>query len=371
MKILHSTSPARVGGLEEVVIRLASGLRGRGHDVEVAAVFSGDPGRHPFLDALEAEGVPVHPIIVPPRGYRQEVKALRGLVESSRPEVLHTHGYRPDVLHAGAARRLGVPAVTTLHGFTGGGWKNRLYERLQLRSVRRCDAVIAVSRPMSERLSGEGVAGERIHVIPNAWSALGEVLEGAEAREVLGVSPGAFHVGWVGRLSHEKGADVFVEALRQDVLGDIADLPQLEVSVIGDGPRRAELEHAGPGHAGVERIRFHGALPDAGKLFRSFDLLVLSSRTEGTPIVLFEAMSAGVPIVATTVGGVPDVLGPEDAILVPPEDPVALADAIRSIMSDPAGARARALHALERVEKDFSPGPWLDRHEALYDALLR
>jgi glycosyltransferase involved in cell wall biosynthesis len=371
MKILHSTSPARVGGLEEVVIRLASGLRGRGHDVAVAAVFSGDPGTHPFLDALGAEGVTVHPIVVPPRGYRQEVKALRGLLDSLRPDVLHTHGYRPDVLHAGSARRLGIPAVTTLHGFTGGGWKNRVYERLQLRSVRRSDAVIAVSRPMAERLSAEGVPEGRVHILPNAWSARGEVMEGAEARERLGIPQAAFHVGWVGRLSHEKGADVLVEALRQDALGDLAGLPEIAVSVIGDGPQRAELERAGLEHPGVEKVRFHGAVPDAGKLFRAFDLLVLSSRSEGTPIVLFEAMSAGIPIVATTVGGVPDVLGKDDAILVPPEDPVALAKAIRSVMGDPAGARARALHALERVEKDFSPGPWLDRHEALYGSLLR
>ncbi|MDH5284682.1 MAG: glycosyltransferase, partial [Gemmatimonadota bacterium] len=113
-----------------------------------------------------------------------------------------------------------------------------------------------------------------------------------------------------------------------------------------------------------------GLVPGAGQLVGAFDLLVLSSRTEGTPIVLFEAMQAGVPIVATAVGGVPDVLGPDTALLVPPGQPALLASAIQSVARDPAAALARAAKAKARLESEFAPGPWLAGYEALYHSLL-
>ena len=101
-------------------------------------------------------------------------------------------------------------------------------------------------------------------------------------------------------------------------------------------------------------------------MFAAFDVFVLSSRTEGTPIALFEAMAAGVPIVATRVGGVPDVVSPLEAALVPAEDPVALAAEIRAIYRDPATGQRRARAARARLERDFSVAPWLDRYEAIY-----
>ena len=104
----------------------------------------------------------------------------------------------------------------------------------------------------------------------------------------------------------------------------------------------------------------------AARQFAAFDVFVLSSHTEGTPIVLFEAMAAGVPIVASRVGGVPDVVSSAEAVLVPPGDPVALAEAIRSIYRDDAAARARAQRARGRLLADFTVPPWITRYDAIY-----
>jgi glycosyltransferase involved in cell wall biosynthesis len=113
-------------------------------------------------------------------------------------------------------------------------------------------------------------------------------------------------------------------------------------------------------------VRWLGNVAEAARLFAAFDVFALSSRTEGTPIVLFEAMAACTPIVASAVGGVPDVVSPAEALLVTADDPAALAQAIRSVYADPAAAAHRARLAHERLASDFAPGPWLERYERIY-----
>jgi glycosyltransferase involved in cell wall biosynthesis len=266
---------------------------------------------------------------------------------------------------AAAARRLGIPTVTTVHGFAGGDWKNRLYERLQRRAYRRLDAVIVVSRPLGEQLIQHGVPPHRVHVVQNAWQETAPLLARSAARRALGVNDDGFLVGWAGRLSGEKGPDVLLDALVH-----LTDLP-VTVSMVGNGRERESLA-ARARRLGVEqRVRWHGVVPDVAACFAAFDVFVLSSRTEGTPMVLFEAMAAGVPIVAARVGGVPDVVSPAEAALLPPEDPGALAAAIRAVYRDPSAGRERARRARERLLRDFTLPPWLARYDAIYRLVSR
>jgi len=358
--VVHLVAPGEFGGLERVVQLLGRGLRGLGHEVHVVAVVVDARGIEPFLAPLQDAGVHTHTIVVPGRSYLRERAAIRDLFRRLCPDVVHTHGYRPDVLDAGVARRLGIPVVTTVHGFTGGGWRNRVYEWLQRRAFRRFAAVVAVSGPLARRLERAGVPRSRIHTVPNAWRQIAPPLGPETARRVLGIPRDAFAIGWVGRVSYEKGPDILLEALRH-----AGDVP-LTVSVVGGGDMRVALEAKAHGLGLAGRMRWHGAVPDAGRLFPAFDVCVLSSRTEGTPMVLFEAMAAGVPIVATRVGGVPDVVSTTEAALVTPEDPVALATAIRGVYYDRAAAQRRAAAARARLEREFGVAPWLDRYEAIY-----
>lgn len=362
LTILHITAPAHVGGLESVVLALAAGHLARGHRVQVAAVLAEPAEDHPFVAALEQRGIPVASIRTAGRGWGQERRAVRALCSELAPSVVHTHGYRADVLDAGVARSLGVPIVTTIHGFTGGDVRNRLYEWVQRRALRRFDAVVAVSNPLASDLRAAGVPGSLVHVIPNGFDADAPRLDRAGARQVLGLSAHGFVAGWVGRLSREKGPDVFLHAL--ELLAD----PDVEAVVVGDGPDRSALEQGGVGGGSVH---WAGVVPAAGTLHSAFDVFVLSSRTEGIPIVLLEAMAAGTPIVATRVGGVPDMLSEAEALLVAPDDPPALADAIAAVRRDPVGARERAARARDRLRRQFSLPAWLDRYEVLYRSLVR
>jgi len=176
---------------------------------------------------------------------------------------------------------------------------------------------------------------------------------------VLGVAADDLRVGFVGRLSPEKGPDVLLSAAARI---DAA----IQLSFVGEGRERPALETRAQEMGVGSRVTWHGAVPDAARLLAAFDVLVLSSRTDGTPIVLFEAMAAGVPIVASAVGGMPELLTAADAVLVPPDDPAALAESIARVLLSPAASGSRAAAAGRRLEKRFASGPWLDAYEGLY-----
>jgi len=359
--VLHVIAPGVVGGAERVVHALAIGRHRAGLGVRVVAVLASGADRHPFLAPLEQAGVETIPLRVHPRAYVRERTAIADLCRRLRPDVVHTHGYHVDVVDAGAARRAGVPTVTTVHGFTGGDWKSWIYERLARRAFRRFDAVVAVSRPLARDLERGGVPAARLHMVPNASPANDlPPLPRDQARAGLAVPNGRFHVGWVGRLTPEKGADVLLAALPL-----LADLP-LVVSVVGEGRQRPQLQQSAASLGLGDRVRWLGNVAEAGRLFAGFDVFALSSRTEGTPIVLFEAMAARTPIVASAVGGVPDVVSPREALLIGADDPAALARAIRAVHGDPAAAADRARRANERLASEFAPGPWLEQYERIY-----
>lgn len=361
-RIVHVLAPAPFGGLESVVRLLTAGQVRRGHDVTV--VCSVDAPSHAFVDALRADGLRVHEIVVDGREYRRERREFDAVLARMRPHVVHSHGYRPDILHLDAARRTGAATVTTLHGFTGGNWRVGMYEWLQLRAARRAGAAIAVSQGIAERL-GAGSATSRVHVIRNAYASAASLPTRDEARELLGIPADALAVGWIGRLSAEKGPDVAVEALRRLQ----SSRPTLHFVGAGpdEGALRARARAAGIG----DQLHFHGVIREAGRLVRAFDVLLLSSRTEGTPMVVLEAMAAETPIVATNVGGIPHILPRGAALLAPSEDPDALAAALAETLSDREGATIRARFAADVLRTEFGVERWLDRHDEVYDTLIR
>ena len=364
LRVLQLLAPAPYGGLESVVTGLTEGLARRGHAVVVGAVVDPDvrPQDHPFLRHLTDVGADLRLMRVTSRGYLRERALVRELLGAVRPHVFHSHGYRPDVLDAPVAARMHVPIVTTVHGFTRGGGKNRLFEALQRRAFRRFDAVVAVSRALAAELAASGVGAQRLHVVPNALSTPPEPIAAPEARARLGAAAGDFHLAWIGRLSEEKGPDVLLAAL--------ALLPDRSwtASVVGDGPLASSLRARWSAQGG-NGVQWHGVIDRVARYLGGVDCLVLSSRTEGTPIVLLEAMACGVPVVATAVGGVPDV-AEGVALLVPAGDPRALADAITRVRADAELRRRMAEAGRQRIAERYAPDGWFRRYEGIYQAVL-
>jgi len=363
MKVLHVLAPATFGGLERVVHALATGQQQRGVDVHVLVLLETGAPAPLIVQQLQERGVSVDSIVLPGRAYWTQLRLMRRYCVTLAPDVIHTHGYLPDVLSTLLIPRLVAARVSTVHGFIGSTPRGRLYEWLQCRAYRWIDAV-AVSKKLAADLAERGVPARRVHFIANGAASIDAPFSRADARARLDVPPTAFSIGWVGRVSREKGLDVLVDALPS-----LTDLP-VQLTVIGDGPERRALEARAYQGASGARITWAGVIPDAARLLSAFDVIVISSRTEGTPMILLESMALAVPIVSTAVGGIPDVVSSAEAILVPSNDPVALAAAIRSVHDQPEKAEQRARRAAARLTTDFSTEAWLARYEQLYGSLI-
>jgi len=364
LRVLHVMAPSRAGGLESVVIELTSGLRRRGHDVQVAAVLApGTEDEHPVVNALRERGVPVHVIVLGTRDYLGERRAVLRLLRQLDTQVLHTHGYRADTVLGDVARREHRANVITLHGFVGGSRRGRLYEWMQVQAARFANGVVAVSTPIVDRLRSYGIS-RNVQLLRNAVGPSTNALSREQARAALKLPPDGVLVAWVGRVSQEKGPLYFVEAIAR------ADSRICGV-MIGDGPELEACWQRARQLGITERVHFAGMLPGASRYLGAFDALALTSLTEGTPMILLEAMWAQVPIVATAVGGVPAVISASDAALCPPGDVQAIAGALTDVVTRPAEARARAAAANARVATEYSYEGWLDKHELLYGRVLR
>lgn len=362
---MHIAAPSSVGGLETVLHTLAAGHAGRGHHVRVLAVLEPPATDHPFVDSLRAAGVDAVALEIRTRAYLSEIRQVSAIIRSFRPDVIHTHGSRSDLLHFPAARLCGIPIVTTLHGSSRPGGLAGLSESVQSWSLRWFDGVIGVSRALVHETASRGVPARRIHHIPNGAPIVEQGFTRDEARRRLGIGEHEQVVGWVGRLIPVKGADLFLMALAE------ARESSWKAVVIGNGPELPRLKQMAAALGIDQRVRFAGEVAAAGSYQSAFDRFVLSSRSEGLPMVLLEALVALTPVVAFPVGGVADLLSENEAFLAEPGDPVDLARALRRALADPDSARARATAAKERLDSRFGTEHWLDLHETLYARLAR
>lgn len=357
-RVLHVVAPGDFGGLEQVVLQLAAGRSARGLPTEVFILVTEGSRTPALVEMLSAAGVRATVREFAHRAYREERRAVLAAAETFGADVVHTHGYHPDVLVGTLARTMRCGRVSTAHGLTGGSVKNRVFEWLQRRAWRRFNVVVAVAGPLQRRLVRGGVPEAIVALCPNAWSG-SAALDRASARARLHLRATGKFVGWVGRLSREKGADVMVRALAHIS-------PEIGLVMIGDGPEREPLKQLANELNVASRITWAGQVQGAGQCMAAFDTFALSSRTEGTPMVLFEAMAAGVPIVATAVGGVPDVVSSSQAALVKSESPEELATAIEQVFVAAPAAAARASAARTHLDEHYALGPWLDRYEQFY-----
>ena len=269
---------------------------------------------------------------------------LGGRLRGAR--VVHTlHGMPEEI-----AARVGRPAAPDPPGVSGArlAWLEHGYLPLEA-GLTRLGHVVAPSQAMADFMLGHGFPAGRVHVIP-----LGiEAAEEAEPRDRVELVAGV-----VSNLEHWKGIDVLIDAAS-------AMHAPVRLEVFGRGSLAAELERQAR-EAGVD-ARFHGFVSDVRERLRELDVLVQPSRADNFPLAVLEAMAAGVPVVATRVGGIPElVLDGETGLLVEPESPTALAEALDGLAASPDRRRGLGRRGRERAGEEFSPELTARRTVALY-----
>jgi glycosyltransferase involved in cell wall biosynthesis len=363
LRLLLVVDSLEVGGAERHVVDLAMALHRKGHEVEVACSVSGG-----LSEPLEAAGVPVWPLarrLVKRRVSVAYARGIRRLLGERRFDLVHAHIFASAVAAAIATLGKGVPLVITEH--TEASWQTWRTRRVSRWAHRRAKRVIAVSTPIERRLiERDEVPPHLVTRIPNAVIPASD-----EPPDPAGPLPDAWVegplVGVVARLQPEKGVANFLKAAAR--VSEIS--PRARFLVVGDGPLREELLNLVE-HLGIsERVRFLGYRTDSRALMGLMDLLVVPSLTEGSPLIVLEAMAAGVPVVASAVGGIPDqVRHGREGILVPPDDPDALGDALGALLRDPAYARRLGEAGRRRTENEFSHETLVRRIEAVYRAAI-
>jgi len=369
MKIAHLTASRFFGGPERQMLQLAASL-----PAGTATLFASfcEGGRcEAFLNKARDcgfEGVELlhdTPRLV--AAWQELVELLRRRPE----EILVCHGYKANLVGLSAARAVGIPVVSVSRGWTGETGRVRLYDWIDRRVLRWMDRVVCVSHAQAEKVRRAGVAPRKIAVIHNAIDvARFDRASPADHRprlEGLFATPPRRIVGAAGRLSPEKGFDVLVNAAAHVVSTD----PSVGFVLFGEGRRRDALA-AQIGARGLDRhVVLAGFREDLDWFFPHLDLFVLPSFTEGLPNVALEAFAAGVPVVATAVGGTPEVVDDgTSGRLVPPGNPAAMARAILEVLSDEARRLQMGARGRERVRRHFTFASQARAYQELFDRLV-
>jgi glycosyltransferase involved in cell wall biosynthesis len=350
------------GGTGRHVAMLAQGCAARGLTV---SVYGPEPARSLF-PAVSFTAVEIAERPRPARDAAALLR-LRGLLAGHAPDIVHAHGLRAGAvtvlaLALAPRRRRPVMAVTVHNAAPSGVASAAVYRALERLTARRAGAVLCVSADLADRMRQAGARYVELASVPAPRAAAPTAEAVAQVRADLGAA-GRPIVLAAGRLAPQKGFDTLLEAMI--TVRDHAPAPVLVIA--GDGPLAGQLAERSQA-AGAD-TRFLGAQPDIPALLAAADVIAVPSRWEGQPLIVQEALQAGRPLVASRVGGIPDLTGEDAALLVPPGDPGRLASAIRTVLDDPALASALGARARARARALPSESDAVDAALAVYKKL--
>lgn len=368
LRILHLFVSLPVGGAENLLLSILRRLDPARYQSVVCTL--GERGA--LATQVEALGVSLVELgLMRGGGGRgRAVRALAELLRRERIDLLHAHLYHANLIGRLAARRAGIPCVISIHNtYTRPKWHRRLANWWLAR--RHTGAIIAGSEEIRrDILRYDHVRPGLVEVIPNAvdLSRSASALTRQAARERLGISADAYVLGTVGRLEEQKGHRFLLDALDRLRAQELDTV----LLLVGGGREEAALREQAARLALGERVCFLGMRDDLGDLFRAMDLFVMPSLWEGLSLAMLSAMAAGLPVVATHVGGVPEVLGGDErGFVLPPGDAAALAERIAWCHAHPDEAARAGAAGAAHVRANYSDAALVKRVETVYERTYR
>lgn len=356
----------KLGGSEKHVIALASGMKASGHRVKILALFR--PGL--LAPEVEKNGISFECLELPYRWGIKTFKAVSGWLSANPFEIVHTYLFGFDAFAAWPARLRKIPVVISSRREIP-EWQQARHRLLACFGNRFVDKVVCCSKAVRnwvlehERLEAakaitiyNGVDLQRFEISPEAGRSL---------RRQMEIPEDGCLVGTVANFGKEKGYPYLLKAASRSLNQN----PLLHFLFIGDGPLRREMEQEAALLSHGKRIQFAGFRSDIPELLNAMDIYVQASTREGMPNAVYEAMACARPVIATRVGGVPEVLEDnQDSLLVDAEDEHSLAKSIIRLSSDPLLRARLGTQARRKIEKSFSMDSMIRQYEELYTALL-
>jgi glycosyltransferase involved in cell wall biosynthesis len=369
-RILYVVTKPRWGGAQRYVYDLALAARDRGDKVKAAFGGEGELGARLEAEGIETVRIPGLGRDVDPAGDLRALFALRALISSIKPDIVHLNSSKAGLLGALAARlaRHRPRVVFTVHGWAFNearpAWQRGVFALMPLITVWCADEVICVSDAARRQAAWMPAATSKFRVIHNGVPQRALMpKEGARSALAPDAPQGALWIGTLAELHPTKGLDILLRALPRIDGGEGA-----HIVLIGEGQARAELEALARSLGIAERVHFCGHVEDAARYLGAFDIFAFPSRSEGLGYAALEAGLAALPVAASRVGGIPEIIvHGVTGLLVPPGDADALAAALEALVTDEKlratlGARLRA-----RVLQDFSVERMVEKTLAVYD----
>lgn len=325
-----------------------------------AGQFVDEAGRRKLNLSLLRQRFPFDP---------QLIVQARRLAREREINVVQTHGYKSNTIGFFLRLLCGLPWIGFAHGYIDdNSRRSRLYNRIDRSVLRRADRVVAVSESMKALLTQYGLSEDKIRVIHNAIDPADTAagMSAQETRRSHGLTHTQRIIGVVGRLSPEKGQIIFLRAMEKVA----ARLPEVKALIIGDGRDRPMLEEFCREKRLGNHVLFLGHQERIGDYYQLLDLLVSPSLSEGLPNNLLEAMSFGVPVLATAVGGVPEVIHDGNGMIVPPNDSAMLAEKMIELLENGPLRRTMGLTGQKTVHARFAPEKRAQRIVNLYAEVL-
>lgn len=381
IKIGLVLTPVEFGGAERVCLNLLKRINREMFNVVPIVLVR--PWEHKNLFQKELENEMYEYLTIPVALYEKHVKKdwfrvircfklIWTIMRDQSFDIIHTNGYFADIIGIPAARMMGIPSISTCHGFITNDMKLKLYCFLDRMVLLFANKIIAVSDDIKDNLAKIGIKKSKIRVILNSVESNSDrsalKFSRMQIPSNLDLQDEDLVLGYVGRLSEEKGTKFLIEAVSSL---DQAKVP-VKLLLIGDGHQKRELERLVQEKGLNRKVLFVGFQDRIEVWLKMLDVFVLPSLSEGTPMALLEAMAQGLPVVASNVGGIPSIIrSGYNGILTEPANQRKLVDAISMIYQNSQFRASLGVSAKKTVRERFNAAIWVKEIESLYLSIQR
>lgn len=370
LKVLHIIGGGEFGGAEQHLLSLLKYIDNQAFELHVACLFA-----EPLAPLVVQEGFTVHVLPMRNKFDLKPVSKLAELIRSEDFHIVHTHGVRANLIGRIAAKKAGTgKVVTTVHSvlaYDYNRWIDRWVNRACESATKNItEKFITVSEMLGKQMINEGIPARKVSVIHNGLEIekYDPDVSGEPVRRELGIGRDALVLGIVARLHPVKGHCFLLEALAR-----VKDkISQLTLVIVGNGPERASLESLVTRLGIANNVIFTGFRKDIPEVIAALDILVLPSLSEGLSLTIMEGMAMKKPVIATNVGGTPEIItSGSDGLLVPSADVEALARAIEELAHNPQVASRLGVEARKTIETGFTAGLMAERTSRLYKDIVK